>query len=130
MLILICVPAGTVTPRATGWDGVSDTCGAGFDFGLDVAAFGVGAGAGGASSFCCCSGWYSFCGVIPDCGVSTGFADSRLSLAESFCACSDFCAQPASASAITSTPAILAVRIILGTSFRKRGPWELVWHET
>src|SRR5436309_15485890 len=103
------VPAGTVTPRATGCDGRS-TGGAGLDLGLDT-DFGV--GAGGASSFGCCSGWYSLCGVMPDCGGSTGFAASRLSLAVSFAACSDFCAQPVSAGATTSTPAILLGRNIL-----------------
>src|SRR5215831_1785593 len=55
-LILICVPAGTVTPRATGCDGVSDVGGVDFTFGLDATCFGVGAGAGGVSSFCCGSG--------------------------------------------------------------------------
>src|SRR5262249_35214231 len=117
MLILICEPAGTVTPRATGCDGVSAGCGAGFDLGLDATGFG--AGAGGASSFCCGSGWYSFWGVMPDCGGSTGFAASRLSLAVSFVACSDFCAQPASASAIASTPAILLGRNIPWSLLRK-----------
>src|SRR5436190_21060315 len=57
-LILMPVPAGTVTPRATGSDGVCDTLG-GAVLGLGLAATGLGAGGGGVSCFCCCSGWYS-----------------------------------------------------------------------
>src|SRR5436190_6149734 len=49
---------------------------------------------------------------MPVCGGSTGFAARKLSLAVSFVACSDFCAHPVSASAITSTPPILLGRNI------------------